>query len=220
MIDRHRLFAECLGTVLQMRRCELRTVPVPPEPRRTRQVLAETLSWQPEAAIVNADLEPQCSAPELVGALAGGGVAVVVVAEVMDQAHWGHCLAAGARVVVSKQAGLSTLVSVIGRLSRGERVLDLAERERLLQAYRQQSAREREALARLNRLSTNEGEILLHLMAGRTVREIAASRVVSEMTVRTQVKSVLGKLEVSSQLSAVALAHAAAWEAASVPTAS
>jgi hypothetical protein len=48
-------------------------------------------------------------------------------------------------------------------------------------------------------------------MAGQQVSEIARSRFVSESTVRTQVKSVLAKLQVRSQLSAVGLAHAVGW---------
>ena len=44
-------------------------------------------------------------------------------------------------------------------------------------------------------------------MEGHTVRDIARISVVSEATVRTQVKSILAKLEVSSQLAAVGLAH-------------
>ena len=44
-----------------------------------------------------------------------------------------------------------------------------------------------------------------------TVRAIAQDSVVSEATVRTQVKSILGKLEVSSQLAAVGLAHRMGW---------
>ena len=200
MIDRHKLFADCLGVVLEMRRCDLHTVTVPSGCGHTRQVLADTLASRPAAAVVNADLGPQCDST--------------------DEAQWGHCLAAGARIVVPKHAGLTTLVSVIGRLSRGERVLDAADRERLLRVYRLRSAEHRERRARLARLSANEAEILLHLMQGRTVREVAALRVVSEATVRTQVKSVLGKLEVGSQLSAVALAHAAGWDASRIPAAS
>ena len=43
------------------------------------------------------------------------------------------------------------------------------------------------------------------------MREIATSSVVSEATVRTQVKSILAKLQVSSQLAAVGLANHAGW---------
>ncbi len=48
-------------------------------------------------------------------------------------------------------------------------------------------------------------------MTGRTVREIATERGVSEGTVRSQVKALLAKLEVQSQISAVALAYSAGW---------
>ena len=53
--------------------------------------------------------------------------------------------------------------------------------------------------------------MLRQLMQGHQVREIARLNVVSEATVRTQVKSILAKLEVSSQLAAVGLAHEAGW---------
>ena len=50
------------------------------------------------------------------------------------------------------------------------------------------------------------------LIEGRTVRAIATDSVVSEATVRTQVKSILGKLEVSSQLAAVGMANQIGWK--------
>ena len=56
--------------------------------------------------------------------------------------------------------------------------------------------------------------MLGHLTEGHTVRDIARLSVVSEATVRTQVKSILAKLEVSSQLAAVGIAHAVGWRAA------
>ena len=65
---------------------------------------------------------------------------------------------------------------------------------------------------RLELLTRREQEVLGHLMSGRQVRDIAALGVVSEATVRTQVKSILSKLEVSSQLAAVGVAHQAEWQ--------
>ena len=50
-------------------------------------------------------------------------------------------------------------------------------------------------------------------MKGRAVRQIAERGVVSEATVRTQVKSILAKLEVSSQLAAVGMANEMGWQA-------
>jgi DNA-binding NarL/FixJ family response regulator len=45
------------------------------------------------------------------------------------------------------------------------------------------------------------------------VREVARHSNTAEATVRTQVKSILGKLEVSSQLAAVGLAYQVGWRA-------
>ena len=219
VVDRHELFADCLKVVLETRSYDLHKVALPPGCARTQQVVASTLAARPAAAVVNADLGPQCSATDLISALAGRGTAVIVVADHADEAHWGHCLAAGARIVIPKSACLTTMVSVIRRIGRGERVLELAERERLLRAYRQQSAQRRECVRRLSLLSTQEGEILLHLVRGHTVREIARSRTVSEATVRTQVKAILSKLEVSSQLSAAAVAVTAGWDRATLAAA-
>nr|WP_277602133.1 LuxR C-terminal-related transcriptional regulator [Nocardioides sp. KC13] len=71
-----------------------------------------------------------------------------------------------------------------------------------------------ETRRRLAQLSRRESQVLEHLMDGLTVGEIAKLRVVSEATVRTQVKSILAKLGVSSQIAAVSLAHKAEWRAA------
>jgi DNA-binding NarL/FixJ family response regulator len=64
---------------------------------------------------------------------------------------------------------------------------------------------------RLELLTPRERQVLGALIEGHNVRDIARSSVVSEATVRTQVKSILGKLEVSSQLAAVGLAHHVGW---------
>jgi DNA-binding NarL/FixJ family response regulator len=61
-------------------------------------------------------------------------------------------------------------------------------------------------------LTPRERQVLGRLIEGNSVRDIARANVVSEATVRTQVKSILGKLEVSSQLAAVGLAHQVGWQ--------
>jgi DNA-binding NarL/FixJ family response regulator len=70
---------------------------------------------------------------------------------------------------------------------------------------------------RLDLLTVREAEVLGLLMTGLAVRDIADASVVSEATVRSQVKSILSKLEVSSQLAAVGLAHRVGWTAPGIP---
>ena len=65
---------------------------------------------------------------------------------------------------------------------------------------------------RSEQLTTVEADVLRALGPGDSVSRIAEKRVVSEATVRTQVRAVLQKLGVTSQLEAVARARAADWE--------
>ncbi len=60
-------------------------------------------------------------------------------------------------------------------------------------------------------------EILGALMNGEPVQEIARTNVVAVATVRSQVKSILTKLELQSQIAAVGAAHRAAWRPPSSP---
>ena len=51
-------------------------------------------------------------------------------------------------------------------------------------------------------------------MNGLSAAEIAEQRVVSLATVRSQIRAILQKLDVTSQLAAVAMAHRAGWTGA------
>ena len=87
------------------------------------------------------------------------------------------------------------------------------ERTELLEAWDRQRAGHEDLWAKFDRLSLRESEVLGLLMQGHSVREIADNGHTAESTVRTQVKAVLAKLEVSSQLAAVVLAYQIGWRA-------
>jgi DNA-binding NarL/FixJ family response regulator len=100
---------------------------------------------------------------------------------------------------------------VLRRLSHGLRVLDVEERERLLRLAHRRRRELVELERRIASLSAREEQVLGELMHGRPVHDIAARCSVAEATVRTQVKSILSKLGVSSQLAAVGVAHRVSW---------
>ena len=102
-------------------------------------------------------------------------------------------------------------MAAVRRLNDGFPVMDRVAREELIAEWHQNRVENHEARRRLEDLTPREREVLRQLMQGHQVREIARLNVVSEATVRTQVKSILAKLEVSSQLAAVGLAHEAGW---------
>lgn len=64
-------------------------------------------------------------------------------------------------------------------------------------------------------LTTSERRVLFHMMDGRSAAEIASTLVVSVTTVRSHIRSILHKLNVNSQLAAVALAFGTMLEHAS-----
>ncbi len=113
--------------------------------------------------------------------------------------------------MLSKTRPLNEILAVVRRLHLGQQVMDVDEREALLRSWHVQRAHQEEGRSRFNLLTARERQVLGALMAGRLVRDIATTSVVSEATVRTQVKSILAKLEVSSQLAAVGMAHDLAW---------
>ncbi|MGH9104728.1 MAG: response regulator transcription factor [Acidimicrobiales bacterium] len=63
----------------------------------------------------------------------------------------------------------------------------------------------------LEQLTPRERHVLMALMRGATAREISKEAFVSLPTVRSQIRSILAKLGVSSQLGAVVLAYRNGW---------
>jgi two-component system nitrate/nitrite response regulator NarL len=90
-------------------------------------------------------------------------------------------------------------------------VLTDGQRQELVRLWRARQQEDVQYRVRLDRLTARERDVLGHLTLGRTVGDIAALEVLSQATVRTQVKSILAKLEVSSQIAAVGIAHHVGW---------
>jgi DNA-binding NarL/FixJ family response regulator len=65
-------------------------------------------------------------------------------------------------------------------------------------------------------LTSTERKVLFHMMEGRAAGEIASELVVSLTTVRSHIRSILRKLNVNSQLAAVAIANGAYPRAAAL----
>ncbi|NHC25242.1 response regulator transcription factor [Nocardioides sp. IC4_145] len=211
IIDDHTLFAESLELALSVEGYDAHRAEERASGTSAAAVLAAAVRMHPRIVLLDLDLGPSGDGARMISPLLAAGAQVVVVTACVDRARWGGCLRHGARQVVSKSRPLNEILSVVRRVSQGLPVIDHAERDRLIRLWFEQR-RELEVLAeRLRSLTNREREVLDHLMQGHTVREIAVTSVVSEATVRTQVKSILAKLEVSSQLAAVGMAHALQW---------
>ena len=100
------------------------------------------------------------------------------------------------------------LVGAIEGLWAGASLVSVDQR-RALRSFEEMTLRDRsEVFARLSR---REQQVLAELMAGRTAAEIACENFVAVSTVRSQIRSILVKLGVRSQLAAVGLAYETGW---------
>ncbi len=211
IVEDHALFAEALDVALTLEGHEVFRLDLPDSVVALNQLVSTILRHRPRIVLLDLDLGAAGDGVRLVEPLTRAGVAVVVVTATIEPPLWGECLSRGARTVLPKSAPLNTILATIRHIGEGRRVIDRDYRDSLVQAHHDESQWARGARARLDSLTNREREVLSLLMTGRTVREIARESFVSEATVRTQVKSILAKLDVSSQLAAVGTALKAHW---------
>ncbi|MBM7520300.1 response regulator transcription factor [Nocardioides nitrophenolicus] len=211
ILDDHELLAESLEIALSVHGYDVRRVPVPADGGAPRTLVDALVRLRPRVLLLDLDLGSFGDATVLVAPLRAAGVRVVVLTGETDRARWGRVLAEGAHTVLSKASALIEVISTVRRVDDGHAVLTPEERAELIAAWRERLAERGADEVRLARLSPREARVLGLLMEGMHVRDIAVDRVVSEATVRSQVHSILTKLDVSSQLAAVTLAHRSNW---------
>lgn len=211
LVDDHSLFAESLEMALRLEGYDAHRLALLRPDGSKPSLASEIPKLRPRVLLLDLELGPHGDGTELIRPMSDLGIAVVVLTGSTDRARWGAAISHGAKRVVSKLAPLHEVVGTVRRIFDGLPVMSRAEREELLEHWREEESVLREAHERLSRLTPREAEVLGCLMSGRQVSDIAKDRFVSESTIRTQVKSVLAKLQVGSQLTAVGLAHRAGW---------
>ena len=175
-------------------------------------VLAETLrAGSFELVLLDLDLGEHGDSTPLVAELTAAGVRVVVVSGTEDIARIVRVLDEGAYAFCPKTIGFDALTARIVTALHSDVPLDDELRRRLGVELARRDAERRARCDRFDRLTEREQTTLRELSRGLSVRDIARTWVVSEATVRTHVRGVLTKLDVTSQLAAVAAAFATEW---------
>jgi two-component system nitrate/nitrite response regulator NarL len=213
IVEDHRLFAEAVDLALTVEGYDVRRVEVPADPGSPGGLVAAIIKLRPRVVLLDLDLGRFGDGVRLIEPVARSGANVIVVTGSIDRARWGDAVRSGARKVLSKSQPLRDILATVRRIIAGLPVMDREEREELVAEWNRHRFEVQGVSERIDQLTVRECEVLGHLMKGRAVREIAGLSVVSEATVRTQVKSILAKLEVSSQLAAVGMAHQIGWQA-------
>jgi two-component system nitrate/nitrite response regulator NarL len=201
VVDDHGLLAEGLAVDV-----ETRVLPAPDG----ASILATASEWHPHLVLLDLDLgEGVGRSTPFVGALVAGGATVVMLTGVTDPVALGECIEAGATGVLSKRLGFRELLDTLARIVAGDTHTFARQRQELLAALRAARAEQAERMAPLASLTRREREVLAGLVEGRSAQELATEMFVSVATIRSQIKAILRKLGVNSQLAAVAEARRA-----------
>jgi DNA-binding NarL/FixJ family response regulator len=206
IIDDHELFATTLRMALRGHGFDAQQLPI----TGIKSLRAQISRFQPGLAVLDLDLGQDqdgrwVNGADLVEALCAGGWQVLVVSGSVDTPGVAAAIGAGAVGSVPKSTSFEALLDVVLAAAAGEAVMTEVERQDWLTRHRGYQAHERELAKRLGRLSTREREVLELLAEGLRAAEIAEHFMVSITTVRTQIRNMHTKLEVQSQLGAVAL---------------
>ncbi|QWF20204.1 response regulator transcription factor [Nocardioides sp. LMS-CY] len=212
-MDDDDLFLELVARVLERHGYVCRAVSAQAGPA-VGSLVRGVMRSRPDVVVATLDLKSGYGdGGAMLQSLTGAGYCVMSLTDSGDPVRVGEALFLGAHSVAAKTMPLDQFLAVLSSTERAASPAEQQERDHQIEQYRRHHGADRGDSQRLASLSQQERDVLNLLVEGRLVREIVARRVVSPHTVRTQIKSILGKLEVASQAEAVALARHHSWMA-------
>lgn len=208
IVEDHELLAQSLVYALRAEGLEAQTF----APTSAEHILKVAEQRRPDVVLLDLELGGDIgSSLDLVRPLTDQGAAVMMVTGVTDRLRLAECLEAGATGLLHKSLPFEELVVAIQEVVALGSLVTPEQRQELLGELRRQRAADAEQRAPFDRLTPREQEVLTALIDGRSAEKIAEESFVSLATVRSQIRAVLLKLDVNSQLAAVALARQVGW---------
>jgi DNA-binding NarL/FixJ family response regulator len=209
IVEDHELLAQSLVFALRAEGVDAQTI----RPDSTSEILDAADKLRPTVVLLDLDLggEIGTSIP-LIAPLEAFGAQVVMVTGVSDRVRLAECLEAGATGLINKSTPFADLVLAVQEVVELGTLVPPQQRHELLGELRRQRAADRDRLAPFERLTGREQQVLGALMEGKSAEKIAEEYFVSLATVRSQIRAILLKLDVNSQLAAVAMARQSEWE--------
>lgn len=176
-------------------------------------VLAVVEHFQPNCVLLDLNLDGCKDAGlDLIEPICELGAVVVMLTGETDQHLLASCLKAGAVGWIGKQAKLDEVIGGVSDALEGRSLIGPTQKEQMLNALRLQHSQNAKALARFQRLTQSERNVLCALIEGKSAEEISSTQFVSVATVRSHIRSILQKLNVHSQIAAVSMATNAGWQ--------
>ena len=210
IVEDHALLAQTLVIALNAEGCRAMVA----ELIDPAHLLQQVRTLRPGVVLLDLDLGALGDGADLVQPLTELGARVLVVSGTTDRLRLAETLELGAVGFLSKQEPFEQLLSTILAVAAQRPVLSTALRYQLLAELRTARTARSKDLAPFTALTPKERVVLSAMTQGQRAEAIAAVAVVSQATVRSQIRGVLAKLGVTSQLEAVALAWTVGW----VPT--
>jgi len=175
-------------------------------------ILAAARRLSPTVVLLDLDLGGEIgSSVGLIPPLHELGAQVVMVTGITDRTRLAECLEAGATGLIDKATSFDQLVDSVREVADLGTIVPAAQRDMLLTELREQRKADQRRHEPFVRLTTRKREVLAALMDGKSASVIAQESFVSLATVRSQIRTILMKLDVNSQLTAVAMAKRNGW---------
>ena len=209
IVEDHELLAQSLGAALRDEGMDVHMASGP----TAQDILDAFNEIEPELVLLDLNLGDGIgSGVPLIGPLSNGNSNVVMLTGSTDPVQLATAVEAGAVGVLNKSMSFDALLAAVREATQEGTLLTAHQRSELLDVLRRSRHERDRRLRPFQALTPREGQVLAGLMAGKAAETIANESFVSLATVRSQIRSILAKLDVNSQLAAVALARSAGWE--------
>lgn len=178
----------------------------PVTPERLRLAI---MDWAPALAVLDIDFVERHVCQECIALLSQSKVPVIVLGGKKELLA--DCVNFGAAYAIDNGLPVSKLMDVIARFDHSHSLNNVTVAPELSSLVNHRPGPHNERSSPFDVLTHREKCVLAELMEGHCAEEIAFHDVVAISTVRSQIKAILQKLGVSSQLAATALARHAGW---------
>ncbi|NNL47644.1 MAG: response regulator transcription factor [Acidimicrobiia bacterium] len=202
LVGQERLVMDALRVALQSNHMNV----VSTSGAQATEVLKSVASVRPDIVIIG----DRHDRPDLIKQLSALDTKVLVICPA-NRVVEARCIVAGASAILNMGQPYNELLQTIDDILAGKVLVTKAYLQEMQLVMREMKQIERDKRRKYERLTTREMAILAEISAGRSATEIAESSYTSVNTVRSHIKSVLQKLEVNSQVQAVAMAHQNGW---------
>jgi two-component system, NarL family, nitrate/nitrite response regulator NarL len=203
IFDDHAVFREGIKSIL-LRNNEIQVVG---ESSDGSGAVARITNVQPDVILmdVNMPYSGLQATLDILAAMPEMKILILTVSE--NEADLHKAVKAGARGYLLKGMSIEELVAAVNSMATGAAVFTPAMAEKLLADFRDDSAKNKDDV----NLTDRELEVLKLVAGGASNKEIAARLELSEPTIKSHLRSVLGKLHLKNRSQAAVYASQKDW---------